>query len=387
MSIPAQISPEELHLLYILLDSNLPTGGFVSSSGLESYVKHGFLGHPSYSASDPTSDPNNDTKEFSAVKGTKDIIRGVTDFAEAEVGHYANTTGCFVRDSWTLVNSFLSLHPRENDDGERLRTILGKVEELDGYHESTLLSHVARRASKAQGVAMLTLFGRGLTRPVGFEPDHGEDEGQVEDERVKEKKSKDLIDAYKLLVRKGSVPGHLAICWGIITAALGLALGEFSHITNPSSFLPSLLSSTIFLPLSPVWNMSRNSNTHPRFVAFICDAQKLTPDRSIHLYLFLHARSLLSTAVRMNIIGPYASSQMLLHPFKDIIERETANLNDGLNETNTTGLLKDLTHGSQKDDSFWGWTEEAELGPATTWPLGELLTARHDMQHSRIFNS
>jgi urease accessory protein len=229
MSIPAQISPEELHLLYILLDSNLPTGGFVSSSGLESYVKHGFLGHPSYSASDPTSDPNNDTKEFSAVKGTKDIIRGVTDFAEAEVGHYANTTGCFVRDSWTLVNSFLSLHPRENDDGERLRTILGKVEELDGYHESTLLSHVARRASKAQGVAMLTLFGRGLTRPVGFEPDHGEDEGQVEDERVKEKKSKDLIDAYKLLVRKGSVPGHLAICWGIITAALGLALGTYSQ--------------------------------------------------------------------------------------------------------------------------------------------------------------
>jgi urease accessory protein len=89
----------------------------------------------------------------------------------------------------------------------------------------------------------------------------------------------------------------------------------------------------------------------------------------------------------MNIIGPYASSQMLLHPFKDIIERETANLNDGTNETNTTGLLNHRTQGSQKDDSFWGWTKEAELGPATTWPLGELLTARHDMQHSRIFNS
>jgi urease accessory protein len=214
MSIPqqaAQISPEELHLLYILLDSNLPTGGFVSSSGLESYVKHGFLGHPSYSAFAFASDPNKETKEFSAVKGTKDIIRGVTDFAEAEVGHYANTTGCFVRDSW-------------------LRTILGKIEELDGYHESTLLSHVARRASKAQGVAMLTLFGRGLTRPVGFEAEYQDKEqGQVEDEGVKEKKSKDLIDAYKLLVRKGSVPGHLAICWGIITAALGLALGTYSQ--------------------------------------------------------------------------------------------------------------------------------------------------------------
>jgi hypothetical protein len=241
MSIPqqaAQISPEELHLLYILLDSNLPTGGFVSSSGLESYVKHGFLGHPSYSASNSKSDQNQETKEFSAVKGTKDIIRGVTDFAEAEVGHYANTTGCFVRDSWSLVNAFLSTHPQEEDDGGILRTILGKIEELDGYHESTLLSHVARRASKAQGVAMLTLFGRGLTRPVGFEPEQGEDEGQVGGEGDKEKKSKDLIDAYKLLVRRGSVPGHLAICWGIITAALGLALGK-SNSLLPSSFVPS----------------------------------------------------------------------------------------------------------------------------------------------------
>ena len=235
MSLPAsaQISPEELHLLYILLDSNLPTGGFVSSSGLESYVKHGFLGHPSYSASNPASYPNEapkeTKKEFSAVKGTKDIIRGVTDFAEAEVGHYANTTGCFVRDSWAMVDSFLSPHHQEHDDGGSLQTILRKIEELDGYHESTLLSHVARRASKAQGVAMLTLFGRGLTRPVGFEHDHGEDEGQVGDEGVKEKKSKDLIDAYKLLVRRGSVPGHLAICWGIITAALGLALGKSSY--------------------------------------------------------------------------------------------------------------------------------------------------------------
>jgi len=78
---------------------------------------------------------------------------------------------------------------------------------------------------------------------------------------------------------------------------------------------------------------------------------------------------------------------MLLHPFKDIIERETANLNDGTNETNTTGLLHHRMQESERDDSFWGWTRDAELGPATTWPLGELLTARHDMQHSRIFNS
>lgn len=94
----------------------------------------------------------------------------------------------------------------------------------------------------------------------------------------------------------------------------------------------------------------------------------------------------------MNIIGPYASSQMLLHPFKEIIERETSHLNDSTNEITSTGLL-DISSDEQgnterkEDVGFWGWTKEAEVGPATTWPLGELLMARHDMQHSRIFNS
>ena len=62
------------------------------------------------------------------MKGTKDIIRGVTDFAEAEVGHYANTTGCFVRDSWTLVNSFLApFQQGEGGEGERLKKVLQKI--------------------------------------------------------------------------------------------------------------------------------------------------------------------------------------------------------------------------------------------------------------------
>jgi urease accessory protein len=85
----------------------------------------------------------------------------------------------------------------------------------------------------------------------------------------------------------------------------------------------------------------------------------------------------------MNIIGPYASSQMLLHPFKRIIERESAIINNG-NESTTTGLLPRT---KEEKEDFWAWTKEAELGPATTWPLGEVLMGRHDMQHSRIFNS
>jgi len=77
---------------------------------------------------------------------------------------------------------------------------------------------------------------------------------------------------------------------------------------------------------------------------------------------------------------------MLLHPFKDIIEHETNLL---AKEDITTGLISNMDHAMhiKESEGFWGWTKEAELGPATTWPLGEVLMARHDMQHSRIFNS
>lgn len=106
---------------------------------------------------------------------------------------------------------------------------------------------------------------------------------------------------------------------------------------------------------------------------------KLTgAERSIHLYLFLHARSLLSSAVRLNLIGPYLSSQLLLHPYRTIIDTATVELVKSAEHTQDD-------HGAAVDP--WGWAKEAEEGPATTWPLGEILMSRHDLQHSRIFNS
>jgi urease accessory protein len=138
--------------------------------------------------------------------------------------------------------------------------------------------------------------------------------------------------------------------------------------------------------------------------------------KSYHLYLFLHTRSLLSAAVRLNLIGPYLSSQLLLHPTRGMIERHALDANDGAEDDwpDIGGLCKcqqspDLTpgeasgkesldeerrgglkagkRGEGKEEDFWAWTLEAEKGPATTWPLGEVLIGRHDLQHSRIFNS
>lgn len=97
-------------------------------------------------------------------------------------------------------------------------------------------------------------------------------------------------------------------------------------------------------------------------------------ERSQYLYLFLQARSVLSASVRLNIIGPYAAQQLLLHAVRPLVEDEMARC-----KHLSTGLRATEEHTTPEDVALHG--------PAMTWPLGEILAARHDLQHSRIFNS
>ncbi|KAL1408734.1 hypothetical protein Q8F55_005547 [Vanrija albida] len=292
------------HLLYVLLDSNLPTGGFVASSGLESYAKHGFLRPPpaepyAEGQAAPVSVEQRAAPSSAAALGPAKAGPALVSFAQAEVDNYAASTGWYVAQAHAAVRAY---------DGEGLDAGVAALLALDAAHEATLLSHVARRASKAQGIATLSLYFRGLGPPPGFDGEAGAPATRA------------LVDAYRARIRKGLAPGHLAVCWGVMTAALGLDL-----------------------------------------------------ETSLHLYLFTHTRALLSSAVRLNVIGPYLSTQLLAHP--------VARLLAGTSGAPPAGP------GDAAGDDDWAWADDAEHGPATTWPLGEILAARHDMQHSRIFNS
>ncbi|RXK34999.1 hypothetical protein M231_07753 [Tremella mesenterica] len=358
------------HLLYILLDSNLPTGGFVSSSGLESYAKHGFLPLRSYPStrfhqrSDPAQSPPHPVPP-SAKRSTAD---NVIHFVESEMDNFASTTCPFVCDGWRILDTGVQVPQETLTSGlhAKVQEMLREITTLDRYHESTLLSVVGRRASKAQGVALLTLFTRSLcsiTDDVSAgssEHISGEDGWQGGDHAAKDEQSTELeddreerrrngellsrlvVEEYKRSIRRCTTPGHLAVCWGVIMSALGLDLGT-----------------------------------------------------SLHLYLFLHCRSVLSSAVRLNLVGPYASTRLLLS-LQGAIDRCVAST---LNST-TTSPVNDMIHDNavsgerDKGDvginsgwQGWDWTRKAETAPSTTWPLGEILLARHDMQHSRIFNS
>ncbi|KAJ6490285.1 UreF-domain-containing protein [Mycena vitilis] len=310
---------DETHLLLLLSDSNLPTGAFVASSGLESFLKHGF-GAPPLTSSSPSSSSSANLK-----------LDTIATFIRDSLGTYAPSALPFVSDAHAVVSRF-----RAGEESKE-RT-LALLTELDELYECMTLNHVARRASASQGVALLSLYSKGFSRPPGAAFSYiVSNEGSAE----RDAGMPALVDAFKLLIRRGEqdAHGHLPVCWGVLCGALGLSL-----------------------------------------------------ERTQHLHLYLHARSLLSAAVRLNAIGPYAAQQLLLHvtaPFVDAELRKCARLRTGVLAKGDGGGSAKHESGDKKDEEGGddGTWDEGQDGPATTWPLGEILAARHDLQHSRIFNS
>lgn len=172
---------DEAYILLLLSDSNLPTGSFVASSGLESYVKHGF-------ASSPDS--------------------AIIDFVRDSLASYAHSALPFVSDSHRVVSR---LNTSEGDNMDENTIVMENLLALDELYDTMTLNHVARRASKSQGVALLSLYSKGFTRSPPSED--------------RESRMNKLFDTFKLRIRREERHGHLPVCWGALTAALGLSLG------------------------------------------------------------------------------------------------------------------------------------------------------------------
>lgn len=159
------------YLLLLLADSNLPTGSFIASSGLESYTTHGFLSHTPLLA-----------------------------FVHDSLHSYAHSALPVVSDAHRIMSTVTAEHVN-------LRGPLDALVSLDAFYESITLNHVARRASTSQGVALLTLYSK------AFAPAHSPHPAAS------------LVDQLKLAVRRGDTHGHLPVCWGVLTGALHLSLG------------------------------------------------------------------------------------------------------------------------------------------------------------------
>ena len=347
---------KETYLLLVLSDSNLPTGSFVASAGLESTATHAlFHATPPTTGSAATGTGTSTGTGTGTVSPTSSILT----FLRNSINTYARSALPFARDAHRITTAYTNANV--NGDIAQQPDLDGALDALariDALYDACTLNHVARRASCAQGVALLTLYARGFTCPPFLAAGTAAaaattTPGELELER--EGRAGALVAALKVRVRRGGESddgalGHLPVCWGVLAGALGLSVGEqlsLSLFAPPSAWLTT---SVIHTRISP-------------------------PDRGAHLHLFLHARGVLSAAVRMNILGPYAAQQLLLHGVKPLLDEalsSTAHLVSGALREREEEIHPELG---------------AEQLPATTWPLGEILSARHDLLHSRIFNS
>ena len=199
----SDVDDDNAYILLLLSDSNLPTGSFVASSGLESYFKHGF------------------SSLSSSGSATIDFIRD-------SLGSYARSALPFISDAHRAVETFALDKETDGDKGEKFYHILRTLTDLDELYHSMTLNHVTRRASMAQGVALLTLYSKGFSRTPSLSAFSNAETREHED------RMKTLLELFKSKVRKGEVFGHLPICWGALTAALGLTLGKLSFFPSPS---------------------------------------------------------------------------------------------------------------------------------------------------------
>lgn len=264
----------ETYLLLLLSDSNLPTGGFVASSGLESFHAHGLLHNARPTPSHPRSSPP--APRSNVAPSQAQLSSATLSFVQSTLHSYARASFPFLTRVHTLVHSYLERAGQAagpETEGRMLECLRAIASLDEGYH-SLLLNHVARRASKAQGIALLTLYSKAFARPIGLDrqPFSGTPTSsslQTPADHAKIEAAARLVDTLKLDIRRSTrqVHGHLPICWAVFAACLGIGL-----------------------------------------------------KKAVYLHLFLQARSLFSSSIRLNTLGPYLAHQVMRFQMRGVVE-------------------------------------------------------------------
>lgn len=147
-----------------------------------------------------------------------DKVEHAVGFIRDSLSSYARSALPFVGDSHLAVEQLIS--SASSTPGDHVADVVQSLHALDNLYDTTTLNHIARRASQTQGVALLSLYSKGFTRPAVHRRDDIPSPN-VDAHIV----ASTLVDRLKLDVRREDTPGHLPICWGLLTAALGLSLG------------------------------------------------------------------------------------------------------------------------------------------------------------------
>jgi urease accessory protein len=249
-----------LHALLLLADSALPLGSFAFSSGLESYLAHHKPSPPSASQ-----------------------LPSFHVFLRLSLSTLASTALPYVLAGY-----------RSPAD----------IETLDNDFDASTPCTVARRASVAQGRALLAVWERSYK--MQYSPTHANVSGE-DSSPTRSSAAADALTSFSATLRKCDlINAHLAPLWGLVTCVLDVPLRE-----------------------------------------------------SAYLFLFSHARTVVSAAVRASVMGPYQA------------QAELANIE-----------LQERIRGLVDE----GWERSIEDAGQSV-PVMDLWVGRHEKLYSRIFNS
>jgi urease accessory protein len=249
-------SPSQ-HSLLLLSDSALPLGSFAYSNGLESYIAH----------------QKTQRQHVSAISSFHKFLR-----LSVESVTFTNVP--------YLLASFR--HP-------------ASLAELDNDLDASTPCTVARRASVAQGRALLSIWEKALHHSAASRSTNAVRAAESitclgRSLKLSALDTKDIAD----------VNGHFAPLWGAVCSALGLEIQQAAY-----------------------------------------------------LFLFNHAKAVLSAAVRASVMGPYQAQSVLA---------------GGPLQAQIRGCLEKV------------WNVEPEVAGQVV-PSMDLWVGRHELLYSRIFNS
>lgn len=287
---PAPSLAAQDHYLFLLSDSALPLGSFAFSSGLESYLLHHRL------ASSPTRP-------------------SLSTFLPLSISSYASTSLPFV----------LAAH--------RDPSLLGY---LDDALDASIVCAVGRRASTAQGRALLGIweraFGAAVRGGSASEPPGGVNGDYLA-----------ALDAFGTELRRSNRSAAVA------GAGAGGGGGGRDSASGKENNADS----------DDVGVLPEVSGHLAPLMGVVAGAMGLSLEQTAHVFLLGHAKALVSAAVRASVFGPYQAQKVLAGAelrrcIDDVMKRE--------------------------------WNTEPEMAGQSV-PVMDLWIGRHELLYSRIFNS
>ncbi|KAJ2810215.1 hypothetical protein H4S07_002797 [Coemansia furcata] len=217
---------KETWLLWLLADSQLPTGGFVASAGLEAALQAGLVSE-------------------SAAEGASNSL---TEFIRDSAHNQARLALPFCSRAYDDAATQLG---QVSDNIITMTSVVTEFLDLDNYHHAMLASNkVAMRASIAQGGGLLSLFIRGYALAECMADQRGQTYVGI---------AKQL----QRLARLGEAKAHWPTVFGFVCAALGISLAHTQQLYM-FQFVRQVFSAAIRLNLvGPLRAQMLECDMHP----------------------------------------------------------------------------------------------------------------------------